>query len=157
MDNLGIVISNASSGRALRGLRISAMDSQEVAPKLARNNVNNEEAIPFVSIHILLGVPQGEEQPMVMAPAQPSKSFIACFSTSEDSLKFREDVESKGWSAALSLHGRADFLKFFIDLNANVILILIKPPLITYLILNTMHRLVKDILGIVIGNGRARF
>ena len=114
MDNLGNVIGNASAGRALRGLRITAMDSHEVG----NNSVNNMQV--FESKHILLELPLAEEEhPIIMAPAQATKFFAACFSSSEESLKFRNDVASKGWSAAMSLHAGPDLLNCVIDLNAH--------------------------------------
>ena len=120
MDNLGNVIRNASAGRALRGLRMTAMDSQEMGTKLAGNNVNNQVLTPFVSNHILLELPKPEEeQPIIMAPVQANNSFMAYFCSSEESLKFREDVASKGWTAAISLHAGADLLNCGIDFKAN--------------------------------------
>ena len=130
MDNLRNVIRNASGGRALRGLSMTAMDSssQEVAMKMAGdsvNNLNNKVLTPFVSNHILLELPQAEEeeeekkQPILMTPVHATKSFIACFSTSAESLKFREDVASKGWSAAISLHAGLDLLNCVISLKTD--------------------------------------
>ena len=114
MDNLGFVIGSASAGRAMRGLRMTAMDSHEDG----KNGVNNMQV--FESKHILLELPLAEEEhPIIMAPAQATKFFAACFSSSEESLKFREDVRSKGWSAAISLHTGADPLNCVIDLNSD--------------------------------------
>ena len=120
MDILGNVIGNASAGRALRGLRMTAMDSQEMGTKMAANNVNNQVLTPFVSKHILLELPKPkEEQPIIMAPVQANNSFMAYFCSSEESLKFRENVASKGWSAAMSLRPAADLLNCVIDLKAH--------------------------------------
>ena len=106
--DLEIVISSASAGRALRGLSVTPRGKQEVL-------------IPHVSKHILLELPQGSEEPItLMAPDQPSKSFIACFSTLENSLTFREDVISRGWTAATSLHLSTNILNFIIDLETHV-------------------------------------
>ncbi|MCO5593062.1 hypothetical protein L7F22_047067 [Adiantum nelumboides] len=109
----GQVIANASGGRALRGLQMPL--AQQYGPH------QDAEAQQLgllnkldVSPRILLEPP---EDVVLMGPTQPMQSFVCCFSRSEESLAFRQDVSSRGWSTALSLHAKQLLRLFSIGAN----------------------------------------